>query len=54
MEPLLKRIRGNGTPGFDPSYIISHRFSLDDAPHAYETFHQNKGDCTKVVFKTGA
>jgi threonine dehydrogenase-like Zn-dependent dehydrogenase len=54
MEPLLKRIQGNGTPGFDPSYIISHRFSLEDAPHAYETFNRSKGDCTKVVFKTGA
>lgn len=53
-ETLLKRIQGNGAPGFDPSYIISHRFSLDDAPHAYKTFNEHKGDCTKVVFTTGA
>ncbi|MBX3441564.1 MAG: glutathione-dependent formaldehyde dehydrogenase [Planctomyces sp.] len=51
LEPLLKRIQGNGTPGFDPTYIISHRFSLEEAPRAYEMFNTDKGHCTKVVFK---
>jgi threonine dehydrogenase-like Zn-dependent dehydrogenase len=51
LEPLLKRIQGNGKPGFDPSYIISHRFRLDEAPQAYEMFSRQQNDCTKVVLK---
>jgi threonine dehydrogenase-like Zn-dependent dehydrogenase len=49
LEPLLKRIAGNGQPGFDPSYIISHRFKLDEAPRAYEMFSKEQDACTKVV-----
>jgi threonine dehydrogenase-like Zn-dependent dehydrogenase len=51
LEPLLKRIQGNGKPGFDPSYIISHRFRLDEAPRAYELFSTRQNECTKVVLK---
>ena len=51
LEPLLKRIVGNGAPGFDPSYIISHRFALDDAPAAYEMFSKQQNECLKVVLK---
>jgi threonine dehydrogenase-like Zn-dependent dehydrogenase len=51
LEPLLKRIQGNGKPGFDPSYIISHRFRLDEAPQAYEMFSRQQNECTKVVLK---
>ena len=49
LPTLLKKIQGNGTPGFDPSYIISHRFRLDQAPEAYEIFSNQKNECTKVV-----
>lgn len=34
----------------DPSYIISHRVTLNDVPDAYDTFN-NKDDCMKVVLK---
>ena len=51
LEPLLHRIQGNGQPGFDPSYIISHRFSLDEAPLAYKLFSTQQDLCTKVVLK---
>jgi threonine dehydrogenase-like Zn-dependent dehydrogenase len=51
VEPLLNRIAGNGEPGFDPSYIISHRFSLDEAPQAYELFSKQQNACTKVVLR---
>jgi threonine dehydrogenase-like Zn-dependent dehydrogenase len=51
LDPLLKRIQGNGKPGFDPSYIISHRFSLDEAPDAYHMFATQQSECTKVVLK---
>jgi threonine dehydrogenase-like Zn-dependent dehydrogenase len=49
MQPLLQRIVGNGSPGFDPTYIVSHRFRLEDAPAAYELFGGQQNECTKVV-----
>ncbi|MBC8120401.1 MAG: glutathione-dependent formaldehyde dehydrogenase, partial [Gemmatimonadaceae bacterium] len=35
----------------DPSFIISHRLPLEEAPHAYKIFRDQRNDCTKVVFK---
>jgi S-(hydroxymethyl)glutathione dehydrogenase / alcohol dehydrogenase len=29
--------------------VISHRLSLNDAPHAYEIFNEKKDNCVKVV-----
>ncbi|MFB3915212.1 MAG: zinc-dependent alcohol dehydrogenase [Terriglobales bacterium] len=46
MQPLLKRIE-NGE--IDPSAIITHRLSLDDAPHAYKIFRDKQDHCIKVV-----
>jgi threonine dehydrogenase-like Zn-dependent dehydrogenase len=51
LQPLLKRIQGNGAPGFDPTYIISHRFNLNEAPEAYHMFSTQQNSCTKVVLK---
>ncbi|HJV86122.1 MAG TPA: zinc-dependent alcohol dehydrogenase [Noviherbaspirillum sp.] len=48
MQPLLERIR-NGE--FDPSFVITHRMALDDAPLAYEMFCNKQDDCIKVVLK---
>jgi S-(hydroxymethyl)glutathione dehydrogenase / alcohol dehydrogenase len=31
--------------------IITHRFSLDDAPHGYQIFKDKQDDCVKVVLK---
>jgi len=45
-RPLLRRIE-NGE--IDPSFVISHRLSLDEAPQAYETFKHKQDDCVKVV-----
>jgi threonine dehydrogenase-like Zn-dependent dehydrogenase len=48
MRPLLERIeRGE----FDPSFIVSHRLSLDEAPRGYELFKNKEEECTKVVLK---
>jgi threonine dehydrogenase-like Zn-dependent dehydrogenase len=33
----------------DPSFVISHRLKLGDAPEAYETFKHEKDGCIKVV-----
>ena len=38
----------------DPSFIITHRVSLDDAPKAYEIFKEKKDNCIKVVMTPGA
>ena len=45
-RPLLQRIE-NGD--IDPSFVISHRLPLDEAPQAYETFKHKLDDCVKVV-----
>ncbi|HEV2883838.1 MAG TPA: zinc-dependent alcohol dehydrogenase [Pyrinomonadaceae bacterium] len=37
----------------DPSFVITHRLSLDEAPAAYQTFKQQKDRCIKVVLKPG-
>jgi threonine dehydrogenase-like Zn-dependent dehydrogenase len=33
----------------DPSFVISHRLPLSEAPGAYKMFQQKNDDCTKVV-----
>ncbi|MCB1885236.1 MAG: glutathione-dependent formaldehyde dehydrogenase [Geminicoccaceae bacterium] len=46
MRPLLERVeRGE----IDPTFIITHRLKLDDAPEAYETFRDKRDGCVKVV-----
>ncbi len=48
MRPLLERVeRGE----IDPSFVITHRMSLDDAPRGYEMFRDKHDDCIKVVLK---
>ncbi|WP_435769547.1 zinc-dependent alcohol dehydrogenase [Nocardioides sp. SYSU DS0651] len=48
LRPLLDRIRAGE---IDPTYIISHRLPLEDAPHAYDIFKHKQDECTKVVLK---
>ncbi len=33
----------------DTTFLISHRLSLSEAPHAYKIFKEKKENCTKVV-----
>jgi threonine dehydrogenase-like Zn-dependent dehydrogenase len=48
MRPLLERIqRGE----IDPSFVITHRAGLDDAPAMYRTFRDKQDECLKVVLK---
>jgi threonine dehydrogenase-like Zn-dependent dehydrogenase len=35
----------------DPSFVISHRVTLDDAPEMYRTFRDKADECIKVVMK---
>jgi threonine dehydrogenase-like Zn-dependent dehydrogenase len=46
MRPLLRRIEDGE---IDPSFIITHRLSLDDAAHGYDIFKQKQDNCLKVV-----
>ena len=46
MRPLLDRIM-NGD--IDPTFVVTHRLSLDDAPKGYELFKHKRDDCLKVV-----
>ena len=48
MKPLLSLIE-NGT--VDPSFVISHRLSLDQGPEAYQMFLEKADGCTKVVMR---
>ena len=33
----------------DPSFVITHRVQLEDAPEMYKTFRDKKDGCIKVV-----
>jgi threonine dehydrogenase-like Zn-dependent dehydrogenase len=48
MRPLLEKIV-NGH--IDPSFVVTHTVSLDDAPAGYELFMRKQDDCVKVVLK---
>ena len=48
MKPLLERIqRGD----IDPSFVITHRLELDQAPDGYDMFLNKEDECMKVVLK---
>ena len=46
MKPLLERIE-NGD--IDPSFVITHRMKLAEAPEGFKTFGDKDEDCVKVV-----
>ena len=46
MQPLLDRIqRGE----IDPTFVITHRMRLDEAPRGYRIFNDKLENCEKVV-----
>lgn len=48
LKPLLSRIE-DGT--IDPSFVITHRISLEDAPDGYKMFREKHDGCVKVVLQ---
>jgi threonine dehydrogenase-like Zn-dependent dehydrogenase len=46
MKPLLERIEAGQ---IDPSSIISHRITLDQAPEMYKIWRDKKDKVTKIV-----
>ncbi|MEO8095089.1 MAG: zinc-dependent alcohol dehydrogenase [Pseudolysinimonas sp.] len=48
LPELLGRVeRGD----IDPSFVITHRVTLDDAPEMYRTFREKHDQCIKVVMR---
>ncbi|MFB2893074.1 zinc-dependent alcohol dehydrogenase [Aerosakkonemataceae cyanobacterium BLCC-F50] len=48
LKPLLEHIQ-NGK--IDPSFVITHKMNIEDAPKGYEIFKHKKDNCIKVVLK---
>ncbi|MDQ3257737.1 MAG: glutathione-dependent formaldehyde dehydrogenase [Acidobacteriota bacterium] len=48
LKPLLNLIQEDK---IDPSFIITHRMTLDEAPDGYETFKHRIDNCIKIVLK---
>ncbi len=46
MKPLLERIEKGE---LDPTFIITHRMSLDETPKGYDIFKHKQDECMKVV-----
>jgi threonine dehydrogenase-like Zn-dependent dehydrogenase len=46
LQPLLQHIEQGR---IDPSFVITHRLGLDEAPQAYRTFRDKQDRCIKVV-----
>jgi threonine dehydrogenase-like Zn-dependent dehydrogenase len=48
LPELMRRIAEGE---IDPSFVITHRGSLEDGPELYKTFRDKKDGCIKVVLK---
>lgn len=48
MEPLMGKIEEGE---IDPSFVITHKLDLEDAPEAYMTFKDKEDGCIKVMLK---
>jgi threonine dehydrogenase-like Zn-dependent dehydrogenase len=48
MKPLLEKIEAGQ---IDPSFVITHRMKLEQAPEAYKTFRDKEDGCIKVVLQ---
>jgi threonine dehydrogenase-like Zn-dependent dehydrogenase len=48
LRPLLDRIQKGE---IDPTFIITHRLRLEDAPEAFEVFKNKQDECIKVVMR---
>ena len=46
LEPLLRKVEAGE---IDPSFVITHKIGLKDAPGAYKTFRDKDDGCIKVV-----
>ncbi len=45
-DDLLRRIEEGQ---IDPSFVITHRMKLDEAPEGYKIFREKEDNCIKIV-----
>ncbi len=50
LRPLLQLIEERK---IDPSFVVSHRLPLEEAPRGYRMFRDKEAECTKVILKPG-
>jgi len=50
LEPLTQHILSGA---IDPSFVVTHNVSLEQAPQMYKTFRDKEDGCIKVVMKPG-
>ena len=48
MKPLLAKIEAGE---IDPSFVVTHRMTLDQAPAGYKTFRDKEDGCIKIVLQ---
>ncbi len=48
LRPLLERVEHGD---LDPSFVITHRMRLEDAPEAYKLFRDKREGCIKVMLR---
>lgn len=48
MQPLLERVQHGD---IDPSFVVTHRMRLEDAPAGFALFANKEEECIKVVLK---
>jgi threonine dehydrogenase-like Zn-dependent dehydrogenase len=49
MRPLLDRIEAGQ---IDPSFVVSHQMSLDEAPRGYDMFMHKQDDVMKIILRS--
>jgi threonine dehydrogenase-like Zn-dependent dehydrogenase len=48
LRPLMERIQKKE---IDPSFVITHRMRLEEAPEGYQKFRDKQDECIKIVLK---
>jgi threonine dehydrogenase-like Zn-dependent dehydrogenase len=52
VQRYLPKLYGHIVAGdIDPSFVVTHRLPLGEAPNGYETFKHKQDECVKVVLK---
>jgi threonine dehydrogenase-like Zn-dependent dehydrogenase len=48
IRPLYERVRDGD---IDPSFVVSHRMTLDDAPQGFEMHKHKQDEFNKVILR---
>ncbi|HEX8557667.1 MAG TPA: zinc-dependent alcohol dehydrogenase [Pyrinomonadaceae bacterium] len=52
VQRYWKKLLGHIQEGrIDPSFVITHRMKLDEAPHGFDIFTRKEDDCIKIVLQ---